>query len=1174
MDNLLPPRVLIESNTVGLNESVPLTSLFTVFDDFEGFSGITQFQISDNSDGGGFFTLGGSILTPTSGFFHPVPANQIGNVRYVGGNSIGTESISIRVFDGAFFSDTATGLITSGNARPVVTAEDVVVTAGSRTSLADLIQYSDAENNPDRFYFIVDRRINGGGLVTEDDTPNPEANFLRVSGFQLANTDYLAPLAGGESETISIRAFDGFSFSETTDFTITTSIAPTIINNGQQSVTTNQRRLASELFSLDPDAEAASPAQSFFFVDRRINANGGFFEFQGVRQTSGEFFFVRADQLDELFYVGASQGADIENIGIVGFNGFELGEVQDIAVQTQPSPVIATPTQTVRAGHFLNFATGGTANVSGTIPESDEPIFDFLDSGANIIEYLFVDRRTNGGSFIFQGSEVPSGQFFRVAGDELDQLEYAGAQTGPLSEQIGVLVNTNFVWSQLPDFTINTIPNATAPEITVPSITVRPSSRLPLVSLFSFTDAEGDSLNTVTLFDTATDVVADPVNGIAAVSTGFFEINGVRQPAETSIVVPFDQISTVNYVSSPTSDFSEDIQISVNDFLNDSEVATATISTLALPAIQSNANDISLDTIERVLVSSLVAQIDNSVLTRYQVFDENSSLGSGRFELDGVALQDGIVHDLPAAEYARLVFTGAVVDNGRQLDPIIVRANDGTGFSEWERVNVNTDPVGIAALDSGAVATDNLITFSFADGGNQGDPTTQPLGARVPFYYQEGDDEFAAGEDNTLLSLSPEQRAAYREVLEFYERVIDVEFVELPYNAATTTAEMVVGAFPIPGFSGQGQFPDGDSVGNPGSDVFFNTLNLDFDPNTPTTVDSGDEFRFSAFQLVAFTFGINPPFAGDTPLSIFNNFQYLTIAANQRDSVFNRFEEYPTAPASPALFDIQQLQLLYGANTDFNSGDNQYGNFFSGSDPHFTDNDTQNQTTLWDGGGNDTLNYTLHVADETIDLRQGTFSSINGVPQSLRISYDTIIENARGGSGDDNLRGNETRNFLIANGGDDVLRGGGDNDVLRGGAGDDTYIWSLGDGRDLVQELGEDGLDTLQVFDPSGALTSLQDDLTFRRFGNDLRIDFTFNQGSGQGTVTIDDFGDEVSRVEFLQIHNSAGTQIGETIDLQSIFDQATTLAQRFSVGTELATTLPVEDGANDQNAFIALAVS
>jgi len=794
---------------------------------------------------------------------------------------------------------------------------------------------------------------------------------------------------------------------------------------------------------------------------------------------------------------------------------------------------------------------------------------------------LFADRSTNGGHFVFRGEQVPSAQFFRVAADELELLEYVGGQTGPTSENIGVLVNTNFVWNQLPDFTINTIPNANAPIVTLPDITVRTGSTVPLESLFGYSDADGDALQTITIFDTRADTIADPTNGIAADSTGFFTINGVQQPAETAITIPFSEIGTVNFVASPAIN-SEEIQITVNDGLNDSATATGTIGTIGLPTVTGNLSDISIDTIERVQVSNLVTQvIDVSGTTRYQVFDENSDSRSGRFELNGVELQNGVVHNLTAAEYNNLVFKGAETDLGRQIDPIIVRANDGNGFSEWERVNVNTDPVGTTALDSGFALIDNVITYSFIDGGAQ-DVNGGP-GSRLPFYYEPLPDEDPGPEAtaaalNLLVSLNQVQREAFREVLEFYERVADIEFVELPYNAATTAAETVIGGFPMLGGPGFGQLPDGDPVGAAAGDIFFNTTNGDFSPGNETAVDLGDEFRFAAYQFVATTLGINRPFEGANPLSIFNNFQYLSVASNQRDSFNNRFEPYDggaSAPASAALYDIQQLQFLYGANNDFNSGDNQYGNFFSGSDPHFVDNNVQNQTTLWDAGGSDALNYSLHVADETIDLRQGQFSSINGVPQSLRISYDTVIENARGGSGDDNIRGNTTANFLFGNDGDDVLRGGGGDDALRGGAGSDTYVWTLGDGRDFVQEFGSGGLDTLQVFDASGSLTSLEDDLTFRRFGNDLRIDFTFNQGSGQGTVTIDEFGDETSRVEFLTIHNAAGTQIGGTIDLQSIFDQATTLAQQFTVGTELATTLTVDPttGANP-NAFAALAIS
>ena len=1181
MDNLNPPTVLILPNVVDLNESVSLDTLFSVTD-IDLNSEITSIQFRDNSDGGGFFTQNGVILTPTSGVFHTVNANELDTIRYVGGNSVGTESINVRVFDGAFFSNTAFGSITTGNSRPVVTGTDTVVSAGSTVNVSDLINFSDADNNPDLFYFIVDRTIgaNGGQLAIRNETEflNPQATFLQVSASELSQLQYDAPTVAGETETISIQVFDGFAFSELADFTITTSAQPQVVDNGLQELVTNERRAAADLFSFDAASEAANPIQSFFFVDRRINADGGFFEFQGERQASGEFFFVEADELDQLFYVGASVGNDVENVGIVTFNGIEFGDVQDISVVTLPSPTIAAETRTVRAGHFLNFATGGTANTGGTVPEGDQPILDFLDvSGDAVREFLFVDRLNTGGHFVFRGERVPSAVWFRVSVEELDQVEYVGGQTGPSSEQIGVFVNTNFIWNDLGDFTIETIPNLNAPVVTTPDLNVRPGTVLPLDNLFGVTDFEGDSIQSITFSDTDDDP-----------TTGFFTVNGVQQSQGDPVTIPGNQIGTVNFVA-PAGIVSEDIQITVNDGLLDSNVGTSTISTIGLPAIEANNNDIQLDTIERVNLVSLITQTDlGPNVTRVQVLDENTDNRSAGFELDGVELQNGVVHDLTADQFNRLVVRGAEVDMGRQLDPILVRVDNGTeGFSEFERINVNTDPVGSAAIitdaqilnnDPGSSAT--TITFSFIDGANQ-NGNAGNSGAPIPDYFDPMSPEAGA----TILALSQEQRETFREVFDFFERVANVEFVEQAYSPVTDLAnpaanpEIVIGSFDFSGAGLAGPFNafapvTGDGRGLTDSDIFFDSSFSDYSPNSATDVSLGSGYRDDVFAAVATALGLADPVLATIPLSIFNNFDFLTVLSQQHDSAFNQFDPFPEQPSSLALFDIQALQNLYGANTTFNNGDNQYGNFFSGSDPHFTNNNESHQTTLYDAGGTDTLNYTLHVADETIDLRQGQFSSINGVPQSLRISYGTVIENARGGSGDDDIRGNETDNFLIGNQGDDVLRGGGGDDVLRGGIGDDTFVWSLGDGRDLVQELGEGGLDTLQVFDPSGALNSLADDFTFRRFGNDLRIDFTLNQGEGQGTVTIQDFGDEESRVEFLTLHNTSGNQIGNTIDLQSIFDQATTLAQRFTVGTELADTLETTPGGgNNENAFAAIAV-
>ena len=170
---------------------------------------------------------------------------------------------------------------------------------------------------------------------------------------------------------------------------------------------------------------------------------------------------------------------------------------------------------------------------------------------------------------------------------------------------------------------------------------------------------------------------------------------------------------------------------------------------------------------------------------------------------------------------------------------------------------------------------------------------------------------------------------------------------------------------------------------------------------------------------------------------------------------------------------------------------------------------------------------------------------------ALRIAYGTVIENARGGTGDDNLRGNEIGNLLFGNDGNDLLRGGGDNDILRGGTGNDTYAWHLGDGRDIVREEGNGGIDVATFTDASGSIDSLEDDFTIRRFGDDLRIDLTLNQNEGQGTVIISDFGQAGSSVELMRINGLVGAevvQIGGDFDLTSIFASATSTSQRFRV--------------------------
>lgn len=239
---------------------------------------------------------------------------------------------------------------------------------------------------------------------------------------------------------------------------------------------------------------------------------------------------------------------------------------------------------------------------------------------------------------------------------------------------------------------------------------------------------------------------------------------------------------------------------------------------------------------------------------------------------------------------------------------------------------------------------------------------------------------------------------------------------------------------------------------------------------------------------------------------------------------------------TPAVHDILAVQEVYGADYTTRAGDTVYG-FHSTADRDIFDF-TQNTTpilTIWDGGGNDTLDLSGFSSNAIIDINEGAFSSAgqemsaeylayfaslgidtqyeldafyarnglgpDGRPvDNIAIAYGAQIENAVGGSGDDILVSNSLANVLNGNGGSDTVSyttataavgvnlashsatGGGGSDTLMsienavGSAFNDTL---LGDGNANTFEGGRGndtlngaaGLDTASYASASAAVT-------------------------------------------------------------------------------------------------------
>ena len=179
-------------------------------------------------------------------------------------------------------------------------------------------------------------------------------------------------------------------------------------------------------------------------------------------------------------------------------------------------------------------------------------------------------------------------------------------------------------------------------------------------------------------------------------------------------------------------------------------------------------------------------------------------------------------------------------------------------------------------------------------------------------------------------------------------------------------------------------------------------------------------------------------------------------------------------PTQPMPIDVSALQFLYGANRTANAGDDTY----------MLDTDNPTWLHIWDTGGDDAIELS-GSRGATLDLREDSWSAIgSGIkigydliwPESLYIDSGSVIENAKGSSGNDTITGNDADNDISGGAGNDTLYGGagedtfdwdssarGGSDTMYGGPGDDTYVSNTP--FDTAVELPNEGIDRIFVQD-------------------------------------------------------------------------------------------------------------
>jgi serralysin len=242
-------------------------------------------------------------------------------------------------------------------------------------------------------------------------------------------------------------------------------------------------------------------------------------------------------------------------------------------------------------------------------------------------------------------------------------------------------------------------------------------------------------------------------------------------------------------------------------------------------------------------------------------------------------------------------------------------------------------------------------------------------------------------------------------------------------------------------------------------------------------------------------------------------------------------------PQTYMIADIAALQHMYGANYSVNSGSTHYswkpggGETYVNGKVGIDPGGNRIFATIWDGGGkHDSYDLSAYSNNVLINLAPGGYSKFKegqvadlgyydgaGLHKASGNIYNalmykgntnSLIEDAIGGSGNDQLYGNKVGNHLEGNGGNDKFFGGAGNDIYDGGRGADIFYFKPNWDRDRIVDFQGNDRINLSAFN----LTSFDDamshaardgkDVVFSFGGGDsLRVD-----GMKLGGFHADDF--------------------------------------------------------------------
>jgi Ca2+-binding RTX toxin-like protein len=514
------------------------SSLFTAQDpDGDALAG---YQFWDPV-GMGHFVVNGVVAA--EGQAITVAASDLANTIYQSGS--GAEQLWVRATDGITWSDWEIFNVDAPvDTAPTAKAADVVLGVGETVAASSLFTATDSDGDPiTKYQFWTGGSGSDSGYFAIDGVRQAAQQAFDVSATDLSHVNFVASSAAGSTESLWVRAFDGFVWGPWVDFTAKVPTDPTVLAT-DLTVTKDSVINASDMF------KALAPHGQFDSYELWDSAGGtalGHFSIDGVAQAEAQAVHVTNDQLaDVSFQTGASGSSD--HVYIRGHSTASgWSNWTDFTVEAvNHAPTVSVDDVTVTKGQAVQMSSAFSVN------DVD---------GDSITSYQFWDAPGQGtGYFVVNGAAAAQGQAVNVSAVDLANVTF---QSESGSNLVWVRATDGTAWSDWKTFDVNA-PENHAPNVVTHDIGLQYGQSVDAASLVTATDPDGDAIQKYQFWD-----------GNAAANSGHFEVDGVAQAPQQAFEVLAADLDHVSLVAG-TADTTETLWVRVEDGLSWSDWKTFT----------------------------------------------------------------------------------------------------------------------------------------------------------------------------------------------------------------------------------------------------------------------------------------------------------------------------------------------------------------------------------------------------------------------------------------------------------------------------------------------------------------------------------------------------------------------------------------------------------------------